>query len=72
MRMRLLDFVRCAGLGTAMAQSASAADMSLPPVYRAPPPAYFTWTGWYSVSMAAAAGARPATPPLSASLARHR
>jgi outer membrane immunogenic protein len=30
-----------------LAQSASAADMSLPPVYRAPPPAYFTWTGWY-------------------------
>jgi outer membrane immunogenic protein len=47
MRMRLLTLFAAAGLGTAMAQSASAADMSLPPVYRAPPPAYFTWTGWY-------------------------
>jgi outer membrane immunogenic protein len=47
MRMRLLTLFAAAGLGTAMAQAASAADMSLPPIYKAPPPAYFTWTGWY-------------------------
>src|SRR6185437_8212670 len=48
MRMRLLTLVAAVGLGAAMAQSASAADLSLPPpVYRAPPPTYFTWTGWY-------------------------
>jgi outer membrane immunogenic protein len=48
MRMRLLTLVAAVSLGAAMAQSASAADLSLPPpVYRAPPPTYFTWTGWY-------------------------
>jgi outer membrane immunogenic protein len=39
--------VAAAGLGAALAQSASAADLSMPPIYRGPPPAYFTWTGWY-------------------------
>jgi outer membrane immunogenic protein len=39
--------VAAVGLGAALAQSASAADLSMPPIYRGPPPAYFTWTGWY-------------------------
>ena len=47
MRTRLLTLLAVAGLGAAMAHSASAADLSMPPVYRGPPPAYFTWTGWY-------------------------
>lgn len=48
MRMRLLALLAAAGLGAAVAHSASAADLSMPsPVYRAPPPLYFTWTGWY-------------------------
>ncbi len=47
MRMRLLTLVAAVGLGAALAQSASAADLSMPPIYRGPPPAYFTWTGWY-------------------------
>ena len=47
MRTRLLTFVAAVGLGAALAQSASAADLSMPPIYKAPPPAYFTWTGWY-------------------------
>ena len=46
MRTRLLTFV-AVGLGAALAQPASAADLSMPPIYKAPPPAYFTWTGWY-------------------------
>ena len=47
MRTRFLTLVAAAGLGAALAQSASAADLSMPPIYRGPPPAYFTWTGWY-------------------------
>ena len=47
MRTRLLTLVAAVGLGAALAQSASAADLSMPPIYKAPPPAYFTWTGWY-------------------------
>ena len=46
MRTRLLTFV-AVGLGAALAQPASAADLSMPPIYKAPPPAYFPWTGWY-------------------------
>src|SRR5580692_8518448 len=47
MRARFLTLVAAVGLGAALAQSASAADLSMPPIYRGPPPAYFTWTGWY-------------------------
>jgi outer membrane immunogenic protein len=47
MRMRLLALFAAVGLGAALAQSASAADLSMPPIYNGPPPAYFTWTGWY-------------------------
>ena len=47
MRTRLLTLVAAVGLGAALAQSASAADLSMPPIYKGPPPAYFTWTGWY-------------------------
>jgi outer membrane immunogenic protein len=35
-----------AGLSLAFAGSASAADLPLPQVYKAPP-AFFSWTGWY-------------------------
>src|SRR5215510_9750979 len=47
MRTRLLTLLAAVGLGAALAQSASAADLSMPPIYKAPPPAYFTWSGWY-------------------------
>jgi outer membrane immunogenic protein len=47
MRKHLLTLLAAAGLGAATAHGASAADLSMPPVYRAPPPLYFTWTGWY-------------------------
>src|SRR5580700_7645465 len=47
MRTRFLTLLAAVGLGAALAQSASAADLSMPPIYRGPPPAYFTWTGWY-------------------------
>ena len=47
MRTRFLTLVAAVGLGAALTQSASAADLSMPPIYRGPPPAYFTWTGWY-------------------------
>lgn len=47
MRTRFLILLAAAGLGVAMARPASAADLSLPPIYKAPPPMYFTWTGWY-------------------------
>ena len=42
MRTRFLTLVAAVGLGAALAQSASAADLSMPPIYRGPPPAYFT------------------------------
>ena len=47
MRKHLLTLLAAAGLGAATAHGASAADMSMPPIYKAPPPLYFTWTGWY-------------------------
>jgi outer membrane immunogenic protein len=47
MRKHLLTLLAAAGLGAATAHGALAADMSMPPIYRAPPPLYFTWTGWY-------------------------
>jgi len=47
MRTRSLTLLATAGLSLAFAHSAFAADLSLPPVYKAPPPAYFSWTGWY-------------------------
>jgi len=47
MRKHLLTILAAAGLGAATAHSASAADLSMPPVYKSPPPLYFTWTGWY-------------------------
>ena len=47
MRMRFLTLFAAVGPGAALAQSASAADLSMPPIYDAPPPVYFTWTGWY-------------------------
>jgi outer membrane immunogenic protein len=47
MRTCFLTLLAAVGLGAALAQSASAADLSMPPIYRGPPPAYFTWTGWY-------------------------
>ena len=47
MRKHLLTLLAAAGLGAATVHSASAADLSMPPVYRAPPPLYFTWSGWY-------------------------
>src|SRR5215831_11082973 len=47
MRTRLLTLVAAVGLGAGLAQSASAADLSMPPIYKVPPPAYFTWSGWY-------------------------
>ena len=47
MRMRFLTLFAAVGPGAALAQSASAADLSMPPIYNAPPPVYFTWTGWY-------------------------
>src|SRR5215475_8271179 len=47
MRTRLLTLFAAAGLAAAMPHSASTADLSMPPVYRGPPPAYFAGTGWY-------------------------
>ena len=47
MRTRCVTLVAAAGLSLALAHSASAADLSMPPIYKAPPPAYFSWTGWY-------------------------
>ena len=38
MRTRFLTLLAAAGLGAALAQSASAADLSMPPIYRGPPP----------------------------------
>jgi outer membrane immunogenic protein len=46
-RTRFLTLIAAVGLGAALLQSASAADLSMRPIYRGPPPAYFTWTGWY-------------------------
>src|ERR1700722_14198527 len=46
MRTRFLTLIAAVGLGAALLQYASAADLSMPPIYRGPPPAYFTWTGW--------------------------
>ena len=47
MRTRCVTLLAAAGLSLALAHSASAADLSMPPIYKAPPPAYFSWTGWY-------------------------
>jgi len=47
MRTRCVVLLAAAGLGLALAQSASAADLSMAPIYKAPPLAYFSWTGWY-------------------------
>ena len=47
MRTRCVLLIAAAGLSLAFAKSATAADLSLPPIYKAPPPAYFSWTGWY-------------------------
>ena len=58
MRMRFLTLFAAVGPGAALAQSASAVDLSMPPIYDAPPPVYFTWTAGYSVSTAAAAGVK--------------
>lgn len=46
MRTRCVVVLAATGLSLALAQSAAAADLSLPPVYKAPPPV-FSWTGWY-------------------------
>jgi opacity protein-like surface antigen len=37
---RFLTLIAAVGLGAALLQSASAADLSMPPIYRGPPPAY--------------------------------
>jgi outer membrane immunogenic protein len=47
MRTRCVTLLAAAGLSLALAHSASAADLSTPQIYKAPPPAYFSWTGWY-------------------------
>jgi outer membrane immunogenic protein len=48
MRTRFIVLFAAAGLSLVLARSASAADLSLrPPSYNSPPPALFSWTGWY-------------------------
>ena len=47
MRMRFLTLFAAVCPAAALALSASAADLSMPPIYNAPLPTYFTWTGWY-------------------------
>jgi outer membrane immunogenic protein len=48
MRTRCVVLFVAAGLSLVLAQSASAADLSLPPPSSSsPPPSFFSWTGWY-------------------------
>jgi outer membrane immunogenic protein len=48
MRTRIVFLLAATGLSLALARPASAADLSLPPIYKAPPlPPVFSWTGWY-------------------------
>jgi outer membrane immunogenic protein len=47
MRRSLLVLLAATSLSFAVAQSASAADLPLPPVYKAAPIPVFSWTGFY-------------------------
>jgi outer membrane immunogenic protein len=47
MRTRIVFLLAATGLSLALAPPASAADLSLPPIYKAPPPQIFSWTGGY-------------------------